>query len=172
VVLHATEVIAPGDVREVGDRQHARGGDEEARSHSASVVGGHLPGAGRVVPHRGAHSGTEPHVAPEVEPIDHVVEVLLDLGLGGEVLLPRPVVEQLAREEVAVGVALRIEPSTWVPVPEPRAADALASLDELRREPLLERTVQLVDAGDAGTDDQHLDVGGCGRERHCTERLA
>jgi hypothetical protein len=34
-------------------------------------------------------------VAPQVEPVDHVVEVALGLGLLGEVLLPLPLVEQL-----------------------------------------------------------------------------
>jgi hypothetical protein len=43
-------------------------------------------------------------VAAEVEPVDDVVEVALRLRLLGEVLLPLPLVEQLAGEEVAVRV--------------------------------------------------------------------
>ena len=39
----------------------------------------------------------EADVAPQVEPVDDVVEVALGLGLGGEVLLPLPLVEQLLR---------------------------------------------------------------------------
>ena len=104
--------------------------------------------------------GVEAHVAPEVEPVDDVVEVALGLGLPGEVLLPLPLVEQLLREEVAVGVALGVEPGARVAVPEPGAADAAAGLEQQRGEAGFARAVQLVDAGDAGADDQHVDVGG------------
>ena len=110
--------------------------------------------------------GAEPHVAAEVEPVDHVVEVALGLGLLGEVLLPLPLVEQLLREQVGVRVALGVEPRAGVAVPVPGAADAAAGLEQLRREARLARAVQLVDAGDAGADDQHVDVGrgvACGR---------
>ena len=40
-------------------------------------------------------TGAEAHMAPEVEPVHHVVQVALNLGLSGEVLLPLPVLEQL-----------------------------------------------------------------------------
>jgi hypothetical protein len=63
--------------------------------------------------------------------------------------------------DVAVRVALGVEPGARVAVPEPGAADAVAGLDELRREARLERSVQLVDAGDAGADDEDVDVGVC-----------
>ena len=98
-------------------------------------------------------------MAPEVEPVDHVVEVALGLRLFGEVLLPLPLVEQLLREQVGVGVALRVEPGPGVAVPVPRAAHAAAGLDQLHREARLTGAVELVDAGDAGADDQHVDVG-------------
>jgi hypothetical protein len=113
-------------------------------------------------------------VPPQVEPVDHVVEVALGLGLLGEVLLPLPLVEQLAGEQVGVGVALRVEPGAGVAVPVPGAADAVARLEQQGGEPVLDRAVQLVDAGDAGTDDCHVDVGGEGRwglVHLCTDRL-
>ena len=53
--------------------------------------------------------GVEPDMAPEVETVDYVIEILLDLRLLGEVLMPLPFFEELLREEVGVGVALRIE---------------------------------------------------------------
>jgi hypothetical protein len=175
VVLHTAEVVTTRNVRQVGDRQHAGGHDEEAGPVLGAVVGRHRPRGGPLVPHRRAHPGVEAHVAPQVEAVDDVVQVALDLRLAGEVLLPLPVVEQLAGEEVAVGVALGVEPGARVAVPEPRAAHAAAGLEQLRREPRLEGAVELVDAGDAGADDQHVEglgpVGGR-RERHCTDRLA
>jgi hypothetical protein len=109
-------------------------------------------------------------MAAQVEPVDHVVEVALSLGLRGEVLLPLPLVEQLAREQVAVGVALGVEPGARIPVPVPRAADAAARLDELRREAGLACPIELVKAGDAGPHDEHLDVRD-GSGRACGERF-
>ena len=83
-----------------------------------------------VVPHRRVTGASKRDVAAEVEPVDHVVEVALDLGLAGEVLLPLPLVEELLREEVAVGVALGVEAGARVAVPEPGAADAAAGLEQ------------------------------------------
>ena len=122
------------------------------------------PRARRLVVDGRGDPGAEAHVAAEVEPVDHVVEVALGLRLLGEVLLPLPLVEQLLREQVAVGVALGVEPGPGVAVPVPGAADAVAGLEQLHREARLARAVQLVDAGDAGADDQHVDVGRDGRE--------
>jgi hypothetical protein len=116
-------------------------------------------------------------VAPQVEPVDHVVEVALGLRLTGEVLLPFPFVEELLREQVAVGVALRVEPRPGVAVPEPRPADAAAGLEQHDGEPGLARAIQLVEAGDAGPDDHDVDVGYRGFHRlrgpgkTCTDRL-
>ncbi len=73
-------------------------------------------------------------------------------------LLPLPLVEELLREQVAVGVALRVEPGSRIAVPVPGAADAGAGLEEQDREPLLSRPVELVDPGDAGAHDQYVDV--------------
>jgi hypothetical protein len=98
-------------------------------------------------------------VAAEVEPVDHVVEVALGLGLGREVLLPLPVVKELLREQVAVAVALGIEPGPGIAVPEPRPAHAAPRFDQQRRETGLPRPVELVDARDARADDQHVDTG-------------
>ena len=104
--------------------------------------------------------GVESDVAPQVEPVDDVVEVALGLRLFGEVLLPLPLVEQLFREQVRVGVALGVEPRAGVPVPVPGAAHAAAGLEQLHGEPGFARAIQLVDAGDAGADDQHVDIVG------------
>src|SRR3546814_6346139 len=92
--------------------------------------------------------------------------------LLGKVLLPLPLVEQLAREEVAVAVALRVEAGARVAVPVPGAPDAAAGLDQRGGEALLEGAVELVDAGDARADDEHVDLG-CAhlrRPRFCTAR--
>ena len=133
-----------------------------------------------VVPPRRGHAGAVVDVAPEVDAVDHVVEVALGLGLLREVLLPLPLVEELLREQVAVRVALRVEPCLGVAVPVPGATDATTGLEQLHGETCFTRAIQLVDARDAGADDQHVDLGrvatralvGCGSGGlHCTDRL-
>ena len=159
VVLHPAEILAARHIRDVGHRQHPGGGDEEPGSDGRAVLSRDRPGPRPLVPDGGGDGGAEAHVAAEVEAVDHVVEVALDLGLLGEVLLPRPLVEELLGEEVPVGVALGVEAGAGVAVPEPGAADAVTGLEQARGEPLLQRPVQLVDAGDAGAHDQDVDVG-------------
>jgi hypothetical protein len=104
-------------------------------------------------------------VAAEVEPVDDVVEVALGLRLPGEELLPLPLLEQLPGEHVAVGVALGVEPGAGVAVPVPGPADAAACLEQRDGEAGLPRPVELVDAGDARTDDEDIHVGGIGSGR-------
>ena len=102
--------------------------------------------------------GAQSYVAPKVEPVDHVVEVALGLRLLREVLLPLPLFEQLFREQVAVGASSGVEPCLGVAVPVPGAADATTGLEQLDGEPCF-TLIQLVDAGDAGADDQDVDLG-------------
>jgi hypothetical protein len=101
-------------------------------------------------------------VPSQVEPVHHVVEVALDLGLFSEVLAPLPLVEELLREQVGVGVALRVEARPGVAVPVPGAADAVTGLEQQCGEAGVTRPVELVDPGDARADDEHVDL----RPRH------
>jgi hypothetical protein len=97
-------------------------------------------------------------MAPQIEPVDHVVEVTLGFRLFGEVLLPAPLVEQLAREQVPVRVTLGVEARARIAVPVPRATDTAARFEQLHREAGFARAIQLIDAGDAGPDDEHVDI--------------
>ena len=145
----------------VGEERHRKNtgrGDEESRANLGAVTECHRPCSRRVVVDGGGDLDAELHVAAKIEPIDHMVEVALGFGLFGEVLLPFPLVEELLREQVAVGVTLGVETRSGVTVPVPGTPDAAAGLDQLRREARLPRAVQLVDAGDAGTDDEHIDI--------------
>jgi len=83
-----------------------------------------------------------------------MVEVALGLGLRGEVLLPLPVLEELLREQVGVGVALRVEPGARIPIPVPRATDPVACLEQPDGEAGLTGAVELIDADDPGTPDK------------------
>ena len=161
----------PGTSGRYGTESTPVAATRNRRARRRPVVRRHGPGARGLVVHRRGDAGAEPHVAPQVEPVDHVVEVALDLGLLGEVLLPLPFLEQLLREQVAVGVALRVEPCPGVAVPVPRAAHAVAGFDQPRGEAGFEGAVQLVDAGDARADDQHVDGGRRADRRRRRERV-
>jgi hypothetical protein len=160
VVRLAAEVATSRHIRDVGYREDTGRRHEVARSDPAAVAGGNAPRARQLVVGGRGDPGAQADVAPEVEPVDDVVQVTLGLRLLREVLAPVPVVEQLPREQVGVRVALRVEPCPRVPVPVPRAPHATAGLDQRRCEPRVTSPVQLIDAGDACADDQHVDVGG------------
>jgi hypothetical protein len=80
-----------------------------------------------LVPGRGLHPASELDVPAQVALVGDVIEVALGLRLGGEVLGPVPLVEQLLAERVAVGVALGVEAAAGVAVPVPGAPDAGAA---------------------------------------------
>ena len=141
------------------------------RSCAPSSVVERPGGAGLVEGGRG-DAGAELHQVAQAELLDDEVQVRLGLGLAGEVLRPVPLGEQLGREEVAVGVALRVEAGARVAVPVPGAPDVGAGLDQADVEARLTQQVQLVDAGDPGADDDDLGVEGGARCRRPATRPA
>ena len=143
----------PGSTARRGHRSRRRGTGPEL----GAVAGDDGPRPRRLVVRGRRDLRAEADVAAEVEAVDDVVQVALGLRLFGEVLLPLPFVEELLREQVRVGVALGVEPGAGVTVPVPRAADTAAGLEQLHREPGFAGAVQLVDAGDAGADDEDVD---------------
>jgi hypothetical protein len=74
------------------------------------------------------------------------------------VLCPVPLVEQLLAERVAVGVALGVEAAAGVAVPVPGAADAGAGLEHANRLPDFAQPMELVEAGNPGSDDDRVEV--------------
>src|SRR5262249_572685 len=62
------------------------------------------------------------------------------------------------REEVAVRIALRVEPGHRVPVPVPGSPDAGARIEYPHRQPTALKGVELVDPGDSGADDHDVIV--------------
>src|SRR5262249_39807528 len=84
--------------------------------------------------------------------------------LRREVLRPVPLFEQLLAEGVAVGVALGVEAAARIAVPVPRTADPGAGLEDADLLAQLTQTVELVEAGDAGADDDRVE----GQGLHCT----
>src|SRR5215468_5817945 len=108
----------------------------------------------------GGHPAPELDVAAQVELVGDVIQIALSLGLRGKVFLPVPFLQQFLREGIAVGPAFGIEAGARVAVPVPGAADAGASLEHAHPEPEFAQPVELVEAGDAGTDDDGVEIHG------------
>src|SRR5262249_4128226 len=109
---------------------------------------------------RRGHTALELDVAAQVELVRDIVQVALGLACGGEVLLPVQSLQQLLRKGVAVGPALRIKAGAGIAVPVPSAADAGAGFEHPRLQTELAQFVELVEAGNAGADDNRVKLGG------------
>ncbi len=162
VIRLTPEVLSSGDVGRVRHRQDACRGAHVAGADLAPVTRRDGPAARGVVVVGPGHAGAEAHETTQAEAVNDMVEVPLRLGLRCEVFLPFPLVEEVLGEQIAVRVALRIEPGPGVSVPVPGASHAAARLEEQHRKSLLARHVELVDPRDAGTDDEHVDTVGRG----------
>src|SRR6185312_8546146 len=139
----AVEAIETRYVGHARGREASDRGDEKARREHVVVLGADLPAIRRVVERRRGHAAGELDVASEIEAIGHVVEVLLDLGLFRVPTRPLPLVGQLARERVAVVVALRVAPRAGIAIPVPRTTDTIACLDDSHAQ--VEIVAQLVE---------------------------
>ena len=131
---------------------------QELRRHPVAAVGVDVPALRRVVPGRGGHPGLELDVAAQVEPVGDVVHVAEDLGLGGVALGPGPLLLELGRERVAVVHRLDVAARPGIAVPPPRPADVGGGFVALERQAELAQAVVRVEPGEAGADDDGVDV--------------
>jgi hypothetical protein len=106
----------------------------------------------------GRDPGLEDDVAPQVEPVGHVVEVGEDLGLGGVALRPLPLLLQVGVEGVGVVDAFDVAPAARVAVPVPGAAHVGPGLDRHHAKALLAMLVEGVEPPEAGADDEDVDL--------------
>src|SRR5262249_2976194 len=111
------------------------------------------PAGGFVVVMRAQDPGAERDVAGELEPVRHMIEVAQDLRLRRVLLGPLPVLLELGGERVGVRQTLHVAAGAGVAVPEPGAADAVGCLDDARAQAELAQPVELVQPGEAGSDD-------------------
>src|SRR5688572_10691297 len=81
-----------------------------------------------------------------------------DLRLGGVPLRPVPLLLELLVEAVGVLHALDVAACAWVPVPVPGATHAVAGLEHLHRQALGARLVEHVQAREAGSHDDQVDL--------------
>ena len=103
----------------------------------------------------------EADIALQAEPVGHVVEIAPDLGMPGIALGPLPLAQHLLGERVAISVALGVAAGAGITVPIPGAANAIAGLQHLHRQSQpVAQAVQLVEAGEAGANDDRVDLFG------------
>ena len=125
----ALECFDARDARHGRRREHADGGDQKARAVAPAVLQRDVPGARLLLVVRRGHAALALDVAAQVELVGDVIEIALGLGLGREVLVPVPFLQQFLGKRVAVGPAFGIEARAGVAVPIPGAADIGAGLE-------------------------------------------
>jgi hypothetical protein len=128
------------------------GGDPVA----AVGLGG--PGVGVLVEAHDRDARVERDVPAQVEAVGHVVEVAQDLRLGGVALGPGPLLHELVGEGVAVVDALDVAAGAGVAVPVPHPTDIRGGLDPVHPAAELTQPVDGVESGEAGTDDEHVQL--------------
>jgi hypothetical protein len=137
-----------------GKRAHC--GDEVTAPGLTAIFRLDDPLVVRIVESRRCDAAVELDVSPQIELVRDVLTVAQRVRLRREQLLPIPFVEQLLGERVNVGVTLRIEAAAGVAVPIPRAADVACGIEDAHREAELPQADQLVQAVDAGADDDGI----------------
>ena len=71
-------------------------------------------------------------------------------------LFPVPFLQEFLRERISIGVTLGVETTSRVAIPIPGAAHSTTVLEDPHREPELTQTVQLIQPGNPGADDDHV----------------
>ena len=158
MVLGALERLGAGDRRLVHLGQAAGGRNQVAGGDRGAVRRVDDPAVAALVEAAPLHAGAELHVAAQVETVRDVIEVALELRLGGEPLGPVPIPLEFLGERVAVVPALDVAAGAGIAVPVPRPADAVALLEQPHREPQAAQPVQHVQPGRPRPDDDRVEV--------------
>ena len=164
----ALEEVEPVEMRPVGRREAADRHDAEPGRAALVGVRLDIPAFPGFVEGERRHPGAEADVAPEVEPVRHMVGIGQDFRLRGVFLGPLPLLVQFLGEGIGILQALDIAARAGIAVPVPGAAYIAAGLEDPRREAELAQAVQHVHAGKARPDDHGVEVGlrrGCSHGR-------
>ena len=100
----------------------------------------------------------EPHVFAQVELVRDVVQIAQVIRLRRKPLLPVPLVEQLFRKGITVGVALGVEPRAGVAIPVPGSAEVRRGIQHKGIHPEIGQPLDLVNARHARAHDDDLVV--------------
>ena len=90
---------------------------------------------GVVVEHGGRRPRVKGHIAAQVVLARDIVQIFERIGLGREVLLPIPFLQQFFVEEIAVRPAFGIKAGSRVATPIPRAANIRARFEHVKTHP-------------------------------------
>src|SRR5271168_5225606 len=120
----ALETLDPGKAGYVLRGKDPDGRDEESRPCAGAILEPDFPVISLFIEGGCGHSGVEPDLAAQVKFIRHIIEVALVLRLAGEMLFPIPLLQQLFRKRVTIGVTLGVETRARVAIPVPGAADS------------------------------------------------
>jgi hypothetical protein len=147
----AGEAVQAGDVGHLGVVQDAGGRDHEVDHEVIALVGVHGPSACGVVPQAGRDGAAEAHPLNDAVFLRHVFKVVLELGAGGALGLPRG-----GLEGIAVVVRRDVAGHAGVGVVAPGAAHAVGLLDHGHvGDAGLAQADHGEHAGGASADDQH-----------------
>src|SRR5690606_15323336 len=100
----------------------------------------------------------ELHVTHQVEALRDMLDVRQNLMLRRVALRPVPFLLQVVVERVRVLEALDDTSRARILVPEPRTADAAASLESARLEAEAPHAMDGIEAGKAGADDRDIEL--------------
>ena len=149
------ERLQPRDLGDERLRQAAAREGEGIGDHGVAVRGAHVPGRRVAVPPGAGHTRAQTGAVGHAGALGHVDEVAVDLGPRRE--HARPVRMRVVGEPVQVrGHVAR---DARVGVVAPRAADAVAALEQHERlPPVAQQGERHADPGEARTDDRDLDA--------------
>ena len=154
------------DARQRIGGKRAKRGDQEAAVMLSARIQRHSPALRGFIETRAHDAAIELDMAAQIEPVCYVLQIAQCFGLRGEMLAPAPFLQQFIGKRIAVGVAFRIKPRAGVAIPIPGAAQIAAGLEHLDAIAKLPQAIQLIEAGNAGADDDHIGLGQ-GRDRVC-----
>ena len=152
----AGEFLTTLDVREGRDVQRARPRDQELSDVFAPVSGEDVPSVLVVIPITAVDQGIELDVATQPVFLGDPFEVIPDLGLIGERVLP----VRLGLEGVGVQVRRDVAGTTGVAVVAPSTTDVVGLLQDDEVHALLLQRDRHTQAGEPGPDDDSAGVHG------------
>ena len=140
-------------------RKRAKRGDQEAAVMLCARIKCDCPALRSFIEMRAHDAAIELDMAAQIEPIRHMLQITQSFGLRGEMLAPAPFLQQLIGKGIAVGIAFGIKPRAGVAVPIPGAAQIAAGFEHLDAIAKLPQAIQLIQAGNAGADDDDIGLG-------------
>jgi hypothetical protein len=152
VIALSGEPLDSLDGRKLVSGQAAGGRNQIASANSMPSIRLHHPRAVLRIVVCAHDPRIEADVWAQIESVGYMVEVREDLRLRREPLFPVPLIQELLREGVAIGVAFRIEPCARIAIPVPHASDILPAFKNAHGQSQLTQTVQCAEPRNAGAD--------------------